>query len=122
MTAIATVTTAGQSDGIVQKSIGLAASNAAVADTPVTFGFVPSYVAVFGIVNMVSYEWFKGMAQGDYIKTLANGTRSLETDDKLIVGAETDGPSATAPRGTMLVKKVAGEVLDDNDGFRWIAE
>ena len=123
---MSTNTTISQADSVVRKAYGsVAAGTTADSYINIPVGFVPKRVKVQGIVNLLSYEWQDGMNQGDYFKTLANGTRSLETDDKLLVGASNDQgttAAALAPEGTFNVLKVAGGVLDDGDGFIWEAE
>lgn len=52
-------------------------------------GFKPSYVKLVNITDRITYEWEFGMTQGDYIKTVAAGTRTLETDDVLDVERDT---------------------------------
>ena len=59
-------------------------------------GFRPKYVLVINLTDRVSYEWYTGMAEGDYIKTVAAGTRTLETDDVVVVEADSGArPSIT---------------------------
>lgn len=59
-----------------------AASPAAVTLYP---GFRPRYVRVMNHTDRIQYEWFDGMAEGDYLKTVAAGTRTAETDDVIVV-------------------------------------
>lgn len=59
----------------------------AAAPAAATFypGFRPKYVLLINLTDRISYEWYWGMAEGDYIKTVAAGTRTLETDDVMVV-------------------------------------
>ena len=59
-------------------------------------GFKPREVIAINLTDRIRYEWYYGMAQGDYIKHIANGTKTFATDDKLIVEVD-DGqrPSVT---------------------------
>jgi len=45
----------------------------------VTTGFKPKYVSWTDATNRITVEWYEGMADDTCIKTIANGTRSLET-------------------------------------------
>ena len=54
-----------------------------------TLGFVPTYFKITNVTDRIMQEWYKGMNSGDYLETIANGTRSLETDDKVVVAIRT---------------------------------
>lgn len=58
------------------------AGTSAVSFAP---GFRPRYVRVENVTDRIAFEWFDGMALGDYLKTVAAGTKTLETDDVLTV-------------------------------------
>lgn len=75
----------------------------------ITPGFVPNYVKVMNVTEKIMHEWHKGMNQGDYLKTVAAGTRTLETDDVLVVNETTGVVSILA----------SGDALDDNDLTVW---
>lgn len=59
-------------------------------------GFKPREVVAINLTDRITYKWFSGMTQGDYLKVAANGDTTLATDDKLIVEVD-DGqrPSVT---------------------------
>jgi len=75
----------------------------------ITPGFMPKSVKVINVTARISHEWFQGMLTGDYLKTVAAGTRSLETDDALVVNATTGVVTVLA----------TGDVLDDNATIVW---
>lgn len=59
-------------------------------------GFKPREVIAINLTDRIRYEWYYGMAQGDYIKRIANGTETIATDDKLIVEVDNgQRPSVT---------------------------
>lgn len=87
-------------------SDGVDVTNGVITITP---GFMPSYVKVINVTDRVMQEWFKGMNTGDFIETAAAGTRTLETDDKLSVNADTGVVTITADGGAMT----------DNDTVVW---
>jgi hypothetical protein len=82
---------------VVSETVKSATSNArAVANATIaagvmtiTPGYVPSYVKIVNVTTRVMQEWFAGMNSGDFLETAAAGTRSLETDDKLVVNTST---------------------------------
>ena len=47
-------------------------------------GFVPRYVYFMNATDRIGYEWFQGMASGTTLKTVAAGTRTLDTGDAAI--------------------------------------
>ena len=67
------------------------------ANETLTLGFVPRYFKVTDITTRISGEWYNGMNSGDYLKTVAAGTRTLETDDKIVVN--TDGTVSLVASG-----------------------
>lgn len=55
-----------------------------------SLGFNPRYVQLVNLTDRTTYEWYMGMANGETIKTVAAGTRTLDTAD-----------AAITPRGTI---------------------
>lgn len=95
-----------------------------------TLGFVPTYFKIINATDRITQEWFKGMNSGDYFETLANGTRTLETDDKVVVALRTGaggsvsqagGSADTTPSGVVTVTFDSG-ICTDNDTVVWVAE
>lgn len=69
-------------------------------------GFKPTRVQVINLTDRITYEWYHGMASGDYVKTVAAGTRTLETDDVLVIeNAEGARPSITLVAAATLQNK-----------------
>jgi len=108
-----------QTDGVVRRASGSATGTYTAADLTITLGFVPRYVKVINVTDRVTQEWFEGMNQGDFIETAANGVRTLETDDKLVVGAV--GDSGTTDEGQFTIVANGGAITD-NDTVVWVAE
>ena len=46
--------------------------------TVIAIGFLPRYVVWENVTDRIKGEWFEGMAANSCIKTIADGTRSLE--------------------------------------------
>ncbi len=95
-----------------------------------TLGFVPTRFMIMNVTDRVKQEWFKGMNSGDYIETAANGTVSLETDDKVVVAIRTGaggsasqsgGSADTSASGVVTVTFDSG-ICTDNDTVVWVAE
>src|SRR3954453_17232666 len=54
------------------------------AAATITLGFTPRYFAWHNVTDRISYEWFEGAAAGTTLKTVAAGTRTLDTADVAI--------------------------------------
>ena len=75
--------TQSQAAGIVNFASGLAKTDSGGA-TVSTFtpGFNPRYIKWVNVTDSIMHEWYEGMsATAESIKTVLNGTRSLETSD-----------------------------------------
>jgi len=68
---------------------GSSGASLAAGVLTVTPGFIPNYLKVVNVTTRVMAEWFKGMNQGDYINTAADGVRTLATDDQVVVNETT---------------------------------
>jgi hypothetical protein len=95
-----------------------------------TLGFVPTRFMIMNVTDRVKQEWFKGMNSGDYLETAANGTVTLETDDKVVVAIRTGaggsasqsgGSADTSASGVVTVTFDSG-ICTDNDTVVWVAE
>ena len=95
----------------------------------VTLGFVPMYVKVVNVSDRIACEWYDGMNQGDYIKTVANGTVTLETGDALTItpstraggsASQSGGSADTSPSG--VITFTFSGLVGDNDTVAWVAE
>lgn len=96
----ASTLTTRQADG--NNTQGAALASGVLTVTP---GFIPRYAKIINVTDRVTQEWHKGMNQGDFLETAANGTRTLETDDKLVVNETTGVVTFTAD----------GTAITDND-------
>lgn len=54
---------------------------ASPAAAVLALGFAPTYFLWLNATDRISYEWFLGMADGTSLKTVAAGTRTLDTAD-----------------------------------------
>lgn len=54
-------------------------------------GFRPRYVRVDNVTDRIMLEWYDGMTSAHAVKTLAAGTRSLETSGGVTVSGGTIG-------------------------------
>ena len=56
-----------------------------------TVGFQPRYVRVENATDRVANEWFEGMTSAHAVRTVAAGTRTLETSGGVTVSVNTIG-------------------------------
>lgn len=103
---------------------------ASPAAAVLSVGFTPRYFAWHNLTDRTSYEWFEGMAAGTTLKTVAAGTRTLDTGDAAIsvdagsgdqdgagVGSATSIPGI-APDGTVTI---AAAAILQNKVNHWVA-
>ncbi len=81
---------------------------ASPAAATITLGFTPKYFAWHNVTGRISYEWFSGAANGTTLKTVAAGTRTLDTVD---VAISVSGPVVTVGAAAIL----------QNNQCRWTA-
>ena len=58
-------------------------------------GFVPRYVRVDNVTDRTVLEWYEGMTSTHAAKTVAAGTRTLETSGGVTVSGDTIGFAVT---------------------------
>lgn len=63
----------------------------AADSTLVSLGFTPKYVVWENVTDRVKIEWYEVMAANTSIKTVAAGTRTLETTNGGITICDSDG-------------------------------
>ncbi len=89
--------------GIVNRTIQYFTTDAVAAvDTSFSFGFKPRMVQFINLTDRITNEWYEGMAAGYALKTVAAGTRTLETTGGITVNA--DG-TVTIPAALMVASK-----------------
>lgn len=73
-----------------------ATSITAADSVVVSLGFTPKYVCWENVTDRIKVEWYEGMAANTCIKTVAAGTRTLETSNGGITVCDSDGVANTA--------------------------
>lgn len=58
-------------------------------------GFRPRYVRVDNVTDRTVLEWYEGMTSAHAVKTVAAGTRTLETSGGVTVSSDTIGFAVT---------------------------
>lgn len=97
--------------GVAHQASGHATGTYTAADFTITLGFTPTYVKVVNVTDRITQEWYAGMNKGDFMETVAAGTRTLETDDQLVVDTTLNTIAVVA----------AGGAMTDNDVVVWEA-
>lgn len=95
-------------NGIVRQSSGSFLNEGTAEAVVVDLGFSPKYFLFLNETDRISYEWFDGMAEDTTLKTVAAGTRTLDTGDAAI---NVDGSEVT----------IAAAAAIQNKQCRWIA-
>ncbi len=79
------ITQSGKDTFIVRHATGSFMDDAATpAAATITLGFQPRYVCLENVTDRIKYEWFDGNANGTTLKTVAAGTRTLDTADAAV--------------------------------------
>jgi hypothetical protein len=68
------------------KAVGAFIDTGTVKKSAVHLGFVPRYVALINATDRIKLEWFEGMAADAALKTIADGTVTLEVSAGITVG------------------------------------
>lgn len=86
-----------------------------VKKSAVKLGFRPRYVKLVNATDRTVYEWFEGMASGTTLKTVAAGTKTLDTTDAAIaVAAEGSSIDLGATAGAWTVYDQQNAADTDN--------
>lgn len=110
-----TTNTRVDSAGVVNHSSGALVSDGSAAALTISLGFVPRYFKLVNLTDRISYEWWTGMSLtgGAALKTVAAGTRTLET---------TEGPTfGTVALGTADQVTLSTTLLPASKSFAWEA-
>lgn len=96
--------------GITRHATGAYLDSAGTpAAATITLGFVPRYFQWLNATDRIGYEWYNGMAAGTTLKSVAAGTRTLDTGDAAIT-VNTDGTVTIA----------AAAILQNKQNY-WVA-
>ena len=109
-----TTNTQSQSAGVVNHSSGTLVNDAGGAVVVVlTLGFVPRIFRLINVTDRIMYEWYTGMTNPGAVKTVAAGTRTLET---------TEGPTfGTVALGTADQVSLPATIILAAKTFVWEA-
>ena len=67
-------------DGLYRMASGSVLDDAATPDAAsIHLGFKPKYIRVVNVTDRIENEWFEGMTSAHALRTVAAGTRTLET-------------------------------------------
>jgi len=96
MTTGVTTNTQATAAGVLNHATGVVVSDAGAA-TGFTFtcGFIPRVIRWQNVTDGIMHEWYEGMTNPGAIKTLAAGTRSIETTNGFTVGTTAAGTAGT---------------------------
>ena len=102
-----------QRASVVNMAVGSYEDDAGTpAAATITLGFNPRYFVWENSTDRIKHEWYDDMPSGTTIKTVAAGTRTLDTADVGIAVSESlDGPAVT----------IAAAIILQNKKNRWMA-
>lgn len=98
------------------------ASITAADDLVVECGFTPRYIKWDNTTGICG-EWFHGMAADSAVKTIANGTRTLEVTggNHGFTVCDSDGTANTSGRCFKVAQNATLALITADDVIRWIA-
>ena len=88
----------------------------------VPLGFTPRYVCFENVTERIKVEWYEGMAANTSIKTVAAGTRTLETTNGGITVCDSDGVAKTDGKAFAVLQNATLAVVQAGDVHTWIAQ
>lgn len=86
---------------------------ASPAAAVLTLGYIPRYVRFINVTDRIEYEWFEGTVNGTTLKTVAAGTRTLDTADVAI--------SVSSANQSAGVVTIGAAAILQNKQCRWYA-
>lgn len=98
-----------------------ATSITATDSVVVSLGFTPKYVAWENVTDRIKVEWYEGMAANTCIKTVAAGTRTLETSNGGITVCDSDGVANTAGKSFAVLQNATLAAILASKTCNWIA-
>jgi hypothetical protein len=102
---MATVSATSQAAGIVNFAAGSFTSDNTA--TVVTLGFTPRWVRVINSTDAVVWEKIEGMAAANAVKTVTNGTTTIDTGSAVLFGDVSFTLSSTAGGNSKAISWVA---------------
>ena len=88
----------------------------------VNLGFTPRYVCFENVTERIKVEWYEGMAANTCIKTVAAGTRTLETTNGGITVCDSDGTANANGKAFAVLQNATLAVVQAGDVHTWIAQ
>lgn len=88
--------------GVCNKTVNkFDTDSATAAAVDVAFGYAPRKVTLVNLTDRITHEWYEGMTSGYSLKTVAAGTRTLETSGCIGV----TGSTITLPAALLVASK-----------------
>lgn len=87
----------------------------------VPLGFTPKYVAWENVTDRTKIEWYEGMAANTCIKTVAAGTRTLETTNGGITVCTADGTANVDGKAFSVLQNATLAAILASKVCTWVA-
>jgi len=88
----------------------------------VNLGFTPKYVAWENVTDRIKVEWYEGMAANTCIKTVAAGTRTLETSNGGITVCDSDGVAKPDGKAFSVLQNATLAAILASKTCTWMAQ
>ena len=87
----------------------------------VNLGFTPKYICWENVTDRIKIEWYEGMAANTSIKTVAAGTRTLETTNGGITICDSDGVAKTDGKAFAVLQNATLAAILASKVCTWVA-
>lgn len=87
----------------------------------VPLGFTPKYIAWENVTDRIKIEWYEGMAANTSIKTVAAGTRTLETTNGGFTVCDSAGTAAVDGRNFAVLQNATLAAILASKVCTWVA-
>ena len=87
----------------------------------VPVGFTPKYIAWENVTDRIKVEWYEGMAANTCIKTVAAGTRTLETTNGGFTVCDSTGLANVDGRNFSLLQNATLAAILASKVCTWVA-
>lgn len=89
--------------------------------TVLPVGFTPKYIRFENITDRTLIEWYEGMAANTCVKTIAAGTRSIETTNGGFTVCDSDSTANTKGRYVAVIQNATLAAILASKTCTWMA-
>jgi hypothetical protein len=83
-------------------------------DVIIPLGMLPTHIVIVDVTDNIQWDWYRGLAATNTIKTVAAGTRTIDTNSAIVITTDLAGnasvkiAAATAVNASLLIYAIEG--------------